>query len=722
MSDEGQTQNHQTPSGWTDAQDSLAAASGLSVLLVEGHQPPALEVSNNNSICHAFQSSPKHVRLCDPYCGVAFERALKAEGVTHYRCHAGLHCFAMPVNPGVGRQLAVIGGRAFLTSADYRALAERFRVGDLQDLLSSEIFKNVIFASRQDLDDLARRIEEAVGELSGEQRLDERTAQVVVSPPEAVREIKAPEAPRKVKAEKQTTDSAAEKQAVSQDANARRTLLQNRYFPAESEFKDACSAALEVLSGKHQLTSLALLLRDHGTFIRACGKGRFNDIQIHIEIGSKDARLFVTARAGTSLILRESDEGFKPAGTIRKRIADAPERTAEFFPLIVGDEVKAAILIGDSALTDERRRAISTYCREIALPLEVLRLRHELMQRVRFTEHLQSFGEQINTVNPDETYDAILRMSTDLLHAERSSLLLLDEATNELAVKAAVGPRADVAKETRVRMGEGISGSVLFDGRPLVVRDVESGGHTPAPEERDYKTKSFISYPISIGGRKVGVLNVTDKAGGGAYDDIDLSLIESIAPQMAMALDRAEWQEKANQFQLMSITDPLTGLLNRRYLIERLAEELKRSKRQEYPMSFMMIDIDDFKIYNDHNGHQAGDLALEMTAQCLKSALRGADVASRYGGEEFCILLPQTTLEEATAIAERIQRRVLRMHFPHGKAQPLGAVTVSIGISAFQQGVDTPETIIEAADRALYLAKSRGKNRIEPFGSSATEA
>ena len=86
------------------------------------------------------------------------------------------------------------------------------------------------------------------------------------------------------------------------------------------------------------------------------------------------------------------------------------------------------------------------------------------------------------------------------------------------------------------------------------MRNVEVTGHTPAPAERSYKTKSFISYPISIGGRKVGVLNVTDKAGGGSYDDMDLSLIESIAPQMAMALDRAEWQERANQFQFESET------------------------------------------------------------------------------------------------------------------------------------------------------------------------
>jgi diguanylate cyclase (GGDEF)-like protein len=720
--DKAQTQNNQKPDGWADAQESLASASGLSLLLVEGRQPPALLVSNNNSICRAFQSSPEHVHLCDPFCGVAFERASQAQGIVHYRCHAGLHCVTMPVELEANRQLAVISGRAFLTSADYRALAERFRTGDLQDLLSGEIFQNVIFAARQDLDDLARRIEEASRGLHAGKRTGEDVSVAHAAQREAAPQDRPDEAPAKNGDEKSRGDSSVEEQVVSPSADARSAALHNRYFQAESDFKDACNSALEAIAGKHKLVSLALLLRERGTFVLACSKGRFKEIPVHIEIGLKDARLFATAKAATSLVLRETVEGFKPAGTIRKQMAESPEKMAELFPLIVGDEVKAALLVADSELTDEKRRAISGYCREIALPLEVLRLRQELEQRSRFAEHLQSFGERLNTAGAGDPYDAILHMSVDLLHAERGSLLLFDEASNELAVKAAVGPRAEVARETRVRMGEGIAGSVLFEGRPLVVRDVETGGHTPASAERSYKTKSFISYPISVGERKVGVLNVTDKAGGGSYDDIDLSLIESIAPQMAMALDRAEWQEKANQFQLMSITDPLTGMLNRRYLIERLAEELKRSKRQEYPMSFMMIDIDDFKLYNDRNLHQAGDLALEMTAQCLKSALRGADVASRYGGEEFCILLPQTSLSEGIAIAERIRRRITRVRFPHGKTQPLGSVTVSIGVSSFSPGLETPETIIEAADRALYLAKSRGKNRVEAFDSSAGES
>jgi diguanylate cyclase (GGDEF)-like protein len=268
-------------------------------------------------------------------------------------------------------------------------------------------------------------------------------------------------------------------------------------------------------------------------------------------------------------------------------------------------------------------------------------------------------------------------------------------------------------------VGEGVSGKVIDTGKPLVVTDVRLEGLTPASPMRKYKTNSFISYPITIGGRKVGVLNITDKSGGRSFDEVDLSLLEIVGPQVALALERAEWQERANEFQLMSITDPLTSLTNRRYLEERLTEELNRSRRYDYPMSFLMIDIDDFKAYNDNNGHQAGDLALQITAHCLKGALRSADVASRYGGEEFCILLPQTGIAEAGAIAERIRQRVRTADFPHGKTQPLGRVTVSIGVSTFSSIVNTSENIIAAADRALYQAKSMGKDRVVFYGDDA---
>src|SRR5436190_8960266 len=154
------------PSGWAGLQQEIAESSTISLLLVEGYQPPALAISNNNSICEALQSSPEHVKLCDPYCGEAHQRATAANAITHYRCHAGLHCFAMPLEIETEQNLAVIGGRAFVRGVDYRETAERFRSGDLQDLFSDELFRNVIFADEADLDHAALRVSDAASKFN----------------------------------------------------------------------------------------------------------------------------------------------------------------------------------------------------------------------------------------------------------------------------------------------------------------------------------------------------------------------------------------------------------------------------------------------------------------------------------------------------------------------------------------------------------------------------
>lgn len=668
---------------WERLQASLAAETDLAILLVEGHQPPQLAISNNNSICHAFQTSPTHAHLCDPYCGVAFQRAHEAGEATHYRCHAGLHCFAMPVTGlDAPRPLAVIGGRAFLSSADYRELAERFRNGDLRQLLSTELFRNVIFASRHNLDQLAAQLAE-ISVKANLSRNGSATTGSATNKSELV---------ENVRERSEVETRGGELQRASSGVN----------FPPGLKLLDACQRALEKLRVQFKLKSVALMMRADVGFTPACALGKYKN---------KLPQLSEKGRRGAHLRLASDIESSDAAAEL---FAFQGEDT-EIFPLVVGDELKGALLVGDGQLSEEKRRGISEFCLEVAMPLEVLRLREELERSMRASYHLQAFTQQINEVEPAEAYAAILRHSTELLRSERGSLLLFDEASNELEVKAAVGPRADVTQDERVRLSESVSGSVLLDGRPRIVRDLRAAEMHRAPAERKYKSDSFISYPIITGGRKVGVINMTDKAGGEPYDDLDLHLLETMVPQMALALDRAGWHQKATQFQLLSITDPLTGLLNRRYLEERLAEEFERSKRHRFPMSFLMVDIDNFKEYNDRNGHQAGDLALEITAQCLKSALRSADVASRYGGEEFSILLPQTNLTEALVIAERIRSRVEKSSYPHGESQPHGAVTVSIGVSAFGPKLETPTSIVGAADHALYVAKSRGKNCVVSY-------
>src|SRR5256714_228246 len=136
------------PARWVEVLVELAASSGLSLLTVEGRQPPSLAVSNNNSICQAFQSSPAHAHLCQPDCGEAFFRAQSAGAPVEYRCHAGLHCVTMPVRLTTEKPLAVIGGRCFLRRADHRALAARLPAGGPPQLPPADLLPHLLFRPR----------------------------------------------------------------------------------------------------------------------------------------------------------------------------------------------------------------------------------------------------------------------------------------------------------------------------------------------------------------------------------------------------------------------------------------------------------------------------------------------------------------------------------------------------------------------------------------------
>jgi diguanylate cyclase (GGDEF)-like protein len=301
----------------------------------------------------------------------------------------------------------------------------------------------------------------------------------------------------------------------------------------------------------------------------------------------------------------------------------------------------------------------------------------------------------------------VTQLSAELLRAERASLLIRSEKSENLYAKAAIGTPANLFKETNI--GDRVARLVLEGGSPVVVPDIGRIGLRSAPREWNYKTSSFISYPIMLGDRRIAVLNFTDKADGDSFSDRDLELLQAIGPQLAVAIDRGTLKDKAGQFEQLSVTDALTKLLNRRYLEERLAEEIQRSKRHRFPMSLMMLDVDEFKSYNDNWGHPAGDIALRIVADILKETLRAADVAARYGGEEFAVLLPQTTSSEAAAIAERIRQRIERTEFPKRK------VTVSIGIASVSAEIESADEIVNAADNALYDAKNQGRNNVQIY-------
>jgi diguanylate cyclase (GGDEF)-like protein len=186
------------------------------------------------------------------------------------------------------------------------------------------------------------------------------------------------------------------------------------------------------------------------------------------------------------------------------------------------------------------------------------------------------------------------------------------------------------------------------------------------------------------------------------------SLLRVFAEYLALALSNLKLRDTLRQ---QSIRDPLTGLFNRRYLEETLALEIERAKRHNGPFSVMMLDLDHFKQFNDTYGHEAGDTVLEVLGGFLQRQVRGGDIACRYGGEEFALILPGAALEVAHKRAEQLCGGVRTIALEY-KGQSLGPLTVSVGVATFPTHGESAELVLHAADTALYQAKHEGRGRV----------
>ena len=190
--------------------------------------------------------------------------------------------------------------------------------------------------------------------------------------------------------------------------------------------------------------------------------------------------------------------------------------------------------------------------------------------------------------------------------------------------------------------------------------------------------------------------------------------LEFLAAQGATAVVHSRLNDQARE---RAITDGLTGLSDHRHFYEQLELELVRAERYDFPLSLLLLDIDHFKLYNDREGHRAGDQVLCRLGAILRAVARETDMVARYGGEEFAVILPHTGPEDALAFAERVRAGVGSEPFPHGEFQPSGNICVSVGVASWPDHARSVETLVEAADQALYRAKRLGRDRVVGCGS-----
>lgn len=287
-------------------------------------------------------------------------------------------------------------------------------------------------------------------------------------------------------------------------------------------------------------------------------------------------------------------------------------------------------------------------------------------------------------------------------------LYLFHSQTGELGISSS--QKGQMQVNIKSKKGDIFDQHVVKTLQPLLIEDTKKDFRFDIERnlpEDSRVIRSLISGPLLMGQKALGILRV-DSASPDHFVQEDLRFLLTMTDLASVAIENAQLYERIED---MAIRDSLTGLFLRRHMLARLEEELKRDMRSHKPMAFLMVDLDHFKKYNDTYGHVAGDIVLKMLSKLLQECFKGpGNIVCRYGGEEFCVILPDCPKDKAAELAERFRTRVEKQELVLRRQKT--NVTVSIGISCFPEDAQMKEELIYKADHALYRAKDQGRNRI----------
>ena len=363
---------------------------------------------------------------------------------------------------------------------------------------------------------------------------------------------------------------------------------------------------------------------------------------------------------------------------------------------------RAGIVFSHLGLENRRlRRGIQGYER---LERQHVELSQENRERNQFHSTLPAL---ISRLAEERTLAGITREIVDftarMLGAAEATLLLVDAGT--LVVR---GARGLTASGLRVRIGEGRVGAVARFRRAMAGEDfVNLDPETRFNLAHSGRLDTVAAAPLVAHGQLIGVLNV-----GGRVDTAPAIAKEILSVLANLGATALENQLNFERLEREATTDGLTGLSNVKNFKDKFAQELARAARYGRALSVFLFDIDNFKHYNDTNGHPAGDQCLRITADLLQANTRLSDVPARYGGEEFIVLLPETEASGALAYAEKIRALIAAKDYPFREKQPLGCVSISGGVASFPDHGKDVDSLIKAADAALYRCKEAGRNRV----------
>ena len=482
-----------------------------------------------------------------------------------------------------------------------------------------------------------------------------------------------------------------------------------------NEIGRALSSTLDLDSLLERICSEMRRLVGEGSFFIAFDEPKTAEIRFEIEVADGERLPKRSRPAGNHLV--EHVLRTRQPLLIRDHYREETQRLG-FVPLRqVGSMCAVPVILYDRAvgvmevhsprerMFDEGHvELLRVLASEAGIAIENARLFSEEEKKSRQLTLINAVSSHaITTLNSSEMLAKIVVEIENSLACDHIGVAVLDYATKELVVEAEAGRRREAAGR-RISLGEGLIGQVARTGQVSMVREANPS----APRLLLAESVSSIALPVVYGDQLLGVLYV-ESSEPCDFPQADVLLLRTLADLFAGALHNVLTFQKAQE---QAITDGLTGAKTHRFLMEALSAEWKRSTRSSRPFALVLMDLDRFKFVNDFYGHLEGDVVLQRVAQILEQNCRRSDVVARYGGDEFVILMPETSVEQSRQLAGKLRGWVASDPLLRDKN-----VTASFGVAGFPVHGSTPQELIQVADSAMYLSKHQGGNSV----SSAEE-